>query len=218
MCSLCRLPVAENHNFWQIWTFWGSYTGPLLPMRVTFGVLKQTKRQISSECVHSVGFRWPKTTIFGQFWLLGASRSVYSIALWRRKKQFLPFFWTSAFSDVDSWRKSEKVEHGCTTTNLPLSNGIKIISVLQRLHGEIGQTNSDVSVTDKKASRTDKKLNVLSPTRRRVKSEPHQTWYGGRGPQARSCIFKTFGGLTHSFAARALKIWEWPDPIKLKPP
>ena len=40
-----------------------SCTGPLLPMRVTFGVLKQTKRQISSECVHSVGFRWPKTTI-----------------------------------------------------------------------------------------------------------------------------------------------------------
>jgi len=35
-------------------------------------------------------------------------------------------FWTSAFSDVDSWWQSEKVEHGCTTTNLPLSNGIKI--------------------------------------------------------------------------------------------
>ena len=55
--------------------------------------------------------------------------------------QFLPFFWTSAFSDVDSWRQSEKVEHGCTTTNL--SNGIKIISVFQHLHGEIGRTNSD---------------------------------------------------------------------------
>ena len=40
-----------------------SCIGPLLPMRVTFGVLKQTKRQILSECVHSVGFRWPKTTI-----------------------------------------------------------------------------------------------------------------------------------------------------------
>jgi len=29
-------------------------------------------RQILSECVHCVGFRWPKTTIFGKFWLLGA--------------------------------------------------------------------------------------------------------------------------------------------------
>jgi len=39
-------------------------------------------------------------------------------------------FLTSAFSDVNSWRKSERVEHGCTTTSLPLSNGIKIVSVL----------------------------------------------------------------------------------------
>ena len=57
-------------------------------------------------------------------------------------------FWTSAFSDVDRWRQSENVEHGYTTTNLPLSNGIKIISVLQRLHGEIGRTNSDVQKRD----------------------------------------------------------------------
>ena len=29
-------------------------------------------RQISSEFVHCVGFRWPKTTILGKFWLSGA--------------------------------------------------------------------------------------------------------------------------------------------------
>ena len=53
---------------------------------------------------------------------------------------------------LDSWQQSEKVEHGCTTTNYPLSNGIKIISVFQRLHGEIGRTNSDVqNVTDTKS-------------------------------------------------------------------
>ena len=28
--------------------------------------------QISSECVHCVGFRWPQTTILGKFWLWGA--------------------------------------------------------------------------------------------------------------------------------------------------
>jgi len=49
-----------------------------------------------------------------------------------------------AFSDVDSGRQSEEVEHRCTTTNLPLSNGIKIISLLQRFPGEIGRTNVDV--------------------------------------------------------------------------
>ena len=66
------------------------------------------------------------------------SRSVNSIALWWRKKTIFAIFWTSAFSDVDSWRQSQNVEHRCTTTNLPLSNGTKIISILQRLHGEIG--------------------------------------------------------------------------------
>ena len=49
-------------------------------------------------------------------------------------------FWTTGFSVVASWKQSDKVEHECTTTNLPLSNGIKIVSVLQRLHGEIGRT------------------------------------------------------------------------------
>ena len=57
-------------------------------------------------------------------------------------------FWTSAFSDVTNWHQSEKVEHGCTTTNLPLPNGIKIVSVLQRLHGEIWRTISDVQKRD----------------------------------------------------------------------
>jgi len=172
----------KTTTFGIFWHFWGSCTGPVLLMRVTFGVLKQTKRPISSECVHSVGFRWPKTTIFGKFWLLGASRSVYFIALWRRKTQIFAIFWTSAFSDVDSWRQSEKVEHGYTTTNLPLTNVIKIISVFQRLHGEIGQTNSDVYKRDGETKRdgqksvTDRqKLNVFSHPRRRVKSEPHQT-------------------------------------------
>jgi len=44
------------------------------------------------------------------------------------------------------------------TTNLPLYNGIKIVSVLQGFHGEMGRTNSDVhkpyEQTDKQ---TDKK-------------------------------------------------------------
>ena len=60
------------------------------------------------------------------------------------KPQFLPFFWTSASSGVANWQQSEKVEHGCTTAHLPLSNGVKIVSVLQRLHGKIGCTISDV--------------------------------------------------------------------------
>ena len=69
------------------------------------------------------------------------------------------------------------------------------------------QTLTFISVTDRQPdgqkSVTDReKTQRFSPTRRQVKSEPHQTWYGDRGPRARSCTSKTFCGLTHSFAAR----------------
>ena len=119
-----------------------------------------------------------------------------------RKPQFLPYlaiFWTSAFSGVDSWQQSDKVEHGCTTTNLPLSNCIKIVSVLQRLHGEIGRTISDVQKRDEQTNRqTDRQTDRQEtqrfwPPRRRVKSEPHQTWHSDRGPRARSGTSKIFG-------------------------
>jgi len=65
-----------------------------------------------------------------------------------RKTQIFAGFWTSAFSGVANWQQSEKVEHVCTTTNLPLSNGVKIVSLPQRLHGEIGRTISDVQKPD----------------------------------------------------------------------
>ena len=47
-------------------------------MKIKFGVLKQTEHlhlhaKISSECVHCVAFRWPKTTIFGKFLTLRGS-------------------------------------------------------------------------------------------------------------------------------------------------
>ena len=63
-----------------------------------------------------------------------------SIGLFHRPAGENPRFWTLPVSGVANWQQSDKVEHGCTTTNLPLSNGIKIVSVLQRLHGKIGRT------------------------------------------------------------------------------
>ena len=95
-----------------------------------------------------------------------SSLSVYSVVLWRRKNATFAVFWTSAFSGVANWQQcgvanwqqSEKVEHGCTSTNLPLSNGIKIVSVLQRLHGEIGRT---ISAFKSVSNRQTKKLNVF---------------------------------------------------------
>ena len=55
--------------------------------------------------------------------------------------------------------------------------------------------------SDECDEQTDNKTQHFWPPWRRLKSEPHQTWQGDRGPQARSCTSKTVGGLTQSFAA-----------------
>jgi len=109
-------------------------------------------------------------------------------------------FWISAFSDVANCRQSQKVEHGCTTTNLPLSNGIKIVSVLQRFHGEIGRTNSNVQKRDEQTDR--QKLNVFDHTSGGWNPSPTKRGMVIRGPRACSCTSKMFPGLMHSFAAR----------------
>ena len=71
------------------------------------------------------------------------------------KKPIFAIFWTSAFSVVANWQQSEKIEHRCTTTDLPLS---------KRLHGEIRHTIFDVDKRDEQTYRQtdrDKKNNVF---------------------------------------------------------
>jgi len=144
--------------------------------------------QISSECVHCVSFRWPKKHDFGQILTLWglpyrppftdeghiwyaiadlwrtltcqiSSRSVYSVALWRRKTPIFAIFLTSAFSGVASWQQSEKVEHMCTSTNLCLSNVSKPFLCSNAFVAKSGaQTLTFKSVTDRQTNRqTDKK-------------------------------------------------------------
>jgi len=111
--------------------------------------------------------------------------------------------WHLVFSPIGNSLTKLNTSALCTTTNLPLPNGIKIVSIPQRFHGEIGRTNSDVQKRDgQKRDGQTKKLNVFWSPRRRMKFEPHQTWHGDREPRARSCTSKSFGGLTHSFARR----------------
>ena len=139
MCLLRQLSVAKNHNFGQILTFCG------LLYRPPFADEGQIWCAIAD----------PRYTSTCEI----SSRSVYSVVLWRRKTPIFAVFavfWTSAFSDVANWHQTQKVEHGCTTTNLHLSNSIKIVSVIQRLHVEIGRTISDVQKRD---GQTDKQTN-----------------------------------------------------------
>ena len=154
MCSLSRLPVAKKHNFGQILTFWG------LLYLSHFTDDSQIWCYIAD----------PRCTLTCQI----SSRLVYPAG---EKPRFLPLFWTSAFSVVANWQQSEKAEHGWTTTNLSLPNGIKILFVLRRLRGEIGSTISDVQKRDEQTDRqTDRqKTQCFWPPRWRVKSQPYQT-------------------------------------------
>ena len=73
MCSLYRLPVARNHNFGQILTFWGLLYRP--PLTDDGQIWCATA--------------YPRYALTRQM----SSGSVYSVVLcWRKKKQFLAFF------------------------------------------------------------------------------------------------------------------------------
>jgi len=66
------------------------------------------------------------------------------------KKTIFAVFWTSAFSGVASWRQSEKDEHVCTTTNLPLSTVSKLFLYSNAFMEKSGaQTLTFKTVTNK---------------------------------------------------------------------
>jgi len=88
----------------------------------------------------------------------------------------LPFFGLWHFC-CRQLGQSEKVEHGCTTTNLPLFNGIRIVSVLQRLHGKIGRTICDVQKRDGQTDRQTKNSTFLAdPVAGKIRAPPNLAW------------------------------------------
>jgi len=228
MCSLCRLPVAKNHNFWQILTFGGACTGPLLLTRVQFVVLEQSKGLHLHTKFHlNVFIAWASGCQKPQFWAIfnfwgllyrpsftdesqiwgaiadpqckftcqNSSRSVYSVDLWR----FLPFFglWHLMMSTVGGNLRKLNTRAQLQTFPYPMvSKSFLYSNDFMAKSG--AQTLTFKSVMDRQ------KTQRFSSLQWRVTSEPHQTWHGDIGaPWARSCISKTFGGLTHSFAARS---------------
>ena len=244
MCSLCRLPVAKNHNFGQILTFWGLLYGPPFTDegQIWYDIADRRSTlicRISSECVHCLGFQLPKTTILGniltfggllyrppftsedQIWCATAdpryllireisSGLVYSVALLQRKTQNCTIFWTSVFCAVATRQQIEKVEHGCTTTNLPLSNGIKVVSVLQRLHGKMGaQTLMFNSVMDRQSKLATRE--IWAPPKLMIEDMVHVL-----APQKLLGSYKVLP-YTVSPLGVAENLGE-PDPLNLKPP
>jgi len=132
-----------------------------------------------------------------------SSQSVYSVALWGKKKpQFLPFLdynilWCRQLAAI--WESSTRMHN------------YKPSPIQRHLNRFCTPAPSWRNWAHKlwcsKAWRTDRQINKQMTQRfwppwRHVKFEPHQTWHSHRGPQVCSCTSKNFWGPTHSFAAR----------------
>ena len=121
--------MAKNHNFGQILTFGGLLYRPPITDESQSGVLQLTH------------IRRLRVKICLDRFILSRSGG--------ENPQFLPFFglWHLVMSTVGGNLRKLNTGAQLQTTNLPLSNDIKIISVL-RLQGDIKCTNSDVQKRD----------------------------------------------------------------------
>jgi len=68
---------GQKPQFWANFEFWGLLYWLPFTDKCQIWCPEEDRTstltcQISSESVHYVGFQWPKTTILGKFWLLGA--------------------------------------------------------------------------------------------------------------------------------------------------
>jgi len=159
---------------------------------------RRLTRQISCECVHCVGFLWPKTTIVGKLWLLGSPvpapftdegqiwcpiadpqctfmcqnspRSVYSVALWRRKTQFVPYFGFRHLLMSTVGLNLRKLNTGAQLKIFPYLTASKSFLYSQRLYGEIGRTNSDVQKRD---GQTKKSTFIANPAADEIHAPPN---------------------------------------------
>ena len=76
MCSLCRLPVAKNHNFWQMLTFGGSCTDTIVHfkyylVRIFIALLQRTTTQWDHTLLveyFSVSTSQINVILFGALW------------------------------------------------------------------------------------------------------------------------------------------------------
>jgi len=247
--------VAKNHNYGQKLTLGGLlYRTPFIDEGQIWCARAYPRStltyQISSECVHCVGFRWPKNHNFGQILTFGgllyrppftdegqiwraiadpwftltcqiSSRSVYSVALCWRKTPIFAVFWTSAFSVIANWQPSEKVVHGAQLQTFPNPTASKSFLYSKAFMAKSGAESLTFKrLPNKQTNRQTNKQKTQRfwPLRRRVTSEPHQTWHGDRGPRARSCTSKTFPHTMHSFAVRGRSKFGGTRPTQLKTP
>ena len=176
MCSLSRLPVAKDHNG-QILTF--------------IGLLYQAPFTDDSQIWCAIA--GSRCTLMCQV----SSGSFYSVALWRRNTPIFAIFWIRHLVVSPIGSSLKKLNTGAQLQTFPYPTVSKSFLYSNAFMAKSGaQSLTFKGITDRQTDNGQtnrQKTQRFWPPRRRVKSEPHQSWHGDRGPRARSCTFKTFG-------------------------
>ena len=131
---------------------------------------------------------WANFDIWGLLYRHLFTDKVYSVALWQRKSPIVAVFELRHLVMSTVGGNLSKLNRSAQLQIFPYLTASKPFLYSNAFITKSGeQTLTFKSVTDRQ------KTQRFSPPRRWVKSDPHQTWYGDRGPRARSCTFKTFG-------------------------
>ena len=106
--------------------------------------------------------------------------------------RFLPFFGLRHLVMSPIVISLRKLNTGAQLQTFPYSTASKSFLYSNAFMAKSGaQSLTFKSVTDKQTDR--QKNSTFWATPGRVKSEPHQTWHGDRGPRACSCTSKLLG-------------------------
>ena len=158
MCSLCRLPVAKNHNFGQILIFWE------LLYRSPFTYEGQIWCAIADPRL-SAKFRLDR-------FILSSSGG--------EKPPIFATFWTSAYSVVANWQQSDKLEHGAQLQTFLYPTASKSFLYANDFMAKSGaQSLTFKSVTNKQTNKqTDKKNSTFlaTPAAGEIRASPNLAW------------------------------------------
>jgi len=224
--------MPKFRNFDHIFTIWGT----LVP--ILFTDLSQIWQeivdpqsmltcQISSESICCVTFRGWKTAILAKVWHLGGSctQPLYYLHAKFRLDQFILSYSCSKKSQIlllwgfsilwccqlaaygESWMwvhnyKPSPIQRFQDRFYVPMTSW---------------QNHAHNSIIQKHDGQTDKKLNVFGCPGGRWSPSPTKLGMVIRGPRARSCSSKMFGGPTYSFAARGTENLGELHSLNLKP-
>jgi len=165
--SSCRLPVAKNHTFRQILTFLGLlYRPPFTDKGRVWCAIADLRCTFTCEI---------------------SSPSVYSVVLWGWKTAIFAVFWLRRLVMSSIGTNLRKLSNGAQLQTFPHLTASKSFLCSNAFMAKSGaQCLTFKSVTDKVTNRQTKTQRFW-PRLRRLKSEPHQTWHGDRGPRTRTC-------------------------------